>query len=132
MRWEEEVAAALAAAGYRQRLSFRGRRGFAAEVGNGLGRPAVSALSAACPLRFFLFPAAFCACATLCSPQVAPRWSFGFGLLRLSSGISVCGGDYSAVQRVLPGMRTQQSRKRYLQPFLIEAGSGCLAVGGSI
>lgn len=48
MRWKEETAA------YRWRLCFRGRRGFDAEVGNDLGRPATSALSAACLLRFFL------------------------------------------------------------------------------
>lgn len=35
------------------RLSFRGRHGFDAEVGNGLGRPAASALSVTCLLRFF-------------------------------------------------------------------------------
>lgn len=67
MRWKVEVAAALAVAGYRWRLSFRGRRGCYAEVGNGLGRPAASALSAACLLRV---PVAFCACATLAAPRL--------------------------------------------------------------
>lgn len=54
VRWKVVVAAALAVAAYRWRLSFRGRRGCYAEVGNGLGRPAASALSAACLLRVFL------------------------------------------------------------------------------
>lgn len=89
------------------RLSFRGRHGFDAEVGNGLGRPAASALSVTCLLRFFPGSAALCACATLAAPLVAPRCSLRFGLFRLSSDISVCGVDYSAVWRVLPGMRTR-------------------------
>lgn len=78
------------------RLSFRGRHGFDAEVGNGLGRPAASPLSVTCLLRFSCLSRAL-RLRNPCSPLVAPRCSLRFGLFRLSSDISVCGGDYSAV-----------------------------------
>lgn len=91
------------------------------------------------PLRHFPPPAYFgssCPGCVLrlrnpCSPQIAPRWSLGIGLLRLSSGISVCGGDYSAVQRVLPGMHSRVGSGA-CNHFLSEAGSGRLVFGGSI
>lgn len=91
----------MTAGGY-WRIVFRGSSGFSAEVGNGLGRPAASDISAACPL--WLFPPGLrCAPAQPPQTRVAQRWSLGFGLLRLDSGISVHGDDASAALRVTSG-----------------------------
>lgn len=58
----------MAEAGYQRRLDFRGSSGFGEEVRNGLGRPATSDISAACPLR--LFPSGLtCALAQLLPPS---------------------------------------------------------------
>lgn len=89
-------------AGGSWRIVFRGSSGFSAEVCNGLGRPAASDISAACPL--WLFPPGLrCAPAQLPQTRVAQRWSLGFGLLRLDSGISVHGGPAGHFRRLSRG-----------------------------